>query len=212
MSKNIIFDFDGTLIDSEKAIFQCFHKITKKLAPERLNYANNILIGPPLRDTASEILGPNRQSQLNNFVNHFIEIHDEQAIKYSQPYPSVIETLKKLHSKGILMAIATNKRKVPIQKLIEHFSWQSYFRSIECSDSHPKLINKDRMIKNILNSNPNFENCYFVGDTVNDGISAKLNNLKFIKANYGYGCNQDWSEVNINKSIEKFYELELIIN
>jgi phosphoglycolate phosphatase len=34
----------------------------KKLAPERMEYAKNILIGPPLRDTASEILGPEHQT------------------------------------------------------------------------------------------------------------------------------------------------------
>ena len=51
--KAIIFDFDGTLVDSEKAIYECFQSITKQLAPERMEYAKNILIGPPLRETAS---------------------------------------------------------------------------------------------------------------------------------------------------------------
>ena len=68
MIKSIIFDFDGTLVDSEKAIYECFQSITKRLAPERINYAKNILIGPPLRDTASEILGPENQNQLDKFV------------------------------------------------------------------------------------------------------------------------------------------------
>ena len=76
MNKAIIFDFDGTLVDSEKAIYQCFQSITNYLAPERIGYAKNILIGPPLRDTASEILGQNHQEKLDEFVKLFIEMHD----------------------------------------------------------------------------------------------------------------------------------------
>jgi len=208
--KTIIFDFDGTLVDSEKAIYQCFQSITNFLAPERIDYAKNILIGPPLRDTVSEILGPHHQDKLNEFVELFIEMHDEQAIKNTQPYPGVIEILKKLRSKKILMAVATNKRYSPTIKLINHFDWQEYFTSIECSDSQSQIRNKDEMIQEIL-KNTNFTKAFFVGDTVNDGLSANLNQLPFILARYGYGRDQDWSKVNVKKSIQKFSEvLELI--
>ena len=54
LTSAFIFDFDGTLVDSEQAIYQCFQSITKQLAPERMEYAKNILIGPPLMDTASD--------------------------------------------------------------------------------------------------------------------------------------------------------------
>ena len=110
MSKAIIFDFDGTLVDSEKAIYECFQSITKRIAPERERYAKNILIGPPLRDTASEILGPEHQDSLDKFVQSFITMHDEQVIRHTHPYPDVIQVLKKLHNKNIPMAVATNKR------------------------------------------------------------------------------------------------------
>ena len=206
LSKAIIFDFDGTLVDSEITIYQCFQSITNYLAPERVDYAKNILIGPPLRDTASEILGPNHQSQLDEFVKLFIEMHDEHAIKNTQPYPDVIKTLKKLSSKGILMAVATNKRYAPTIKLINHLDWQNYFTSIECSDSQNQVRNKDEMIQEIL-KNKNFCKAFFVGDTVNDGLSANLNQLTFILACYGYGRDQDWSKVNVKKGIHDFTEI-----
>ena len=206
MSKAIIFDFDGTLVNSEITIYQCFQSITNYLAPERVDYAKNILIGPPLRDTASEILGPNHQGQLDEFVKLFIEMHDEYAIKNTQPYSDVIETLRKLSLKGISMAVATNKRYAPTIKLINHFGWQEYFTSIECSDSQNHIRNKDEMIQEILKNN-NFNKAFFVGDTVNDGLSANLNQLPFILARYGYGRDQDWSNVTIKKKISAFSEL-----
>jgi len=63
------------------------------------------------------------------------------------------------------------------------------------------------MIKDIKSSSNRFKNAYFVGDTVNDGFSANLNNLRFIKVNYGYGQEQDWSSVKIFKEIERINDL-----
>jgi len=202
-----IFDFDGTLVDSEQAIYQCFQSITKQLAPNRVEYAKNILIGPPLRDTASEILGPEHQDSLDEFVQLFIEMHDEQVIQHTQPYPDVSQVLKQLHTKKIPMAVATNKRLAPTQKLMNHFGWNDYFSYIECSDSRNEMRNKDEMIQDIVNRDTSFNGSYFIGDTVNDGLSANLNKLKFIKACYGYGRNQDWSRVNSYFKINKFSEI-----
>jgi len=202
-----IFDFDGTLVDSEQAIYQCFQNITKQLAPERIDYAKNILIGPPLRDTASEILGPDHQDSLDEFVQLFIVMHDEQVIQHTEPYPDVIQVLKQLHDKNIPMAVATNKRLAPTQKLMDHFGWNDYFDSIECSDNSSEIRNKDSMIQEIINNNESFYGSYFIGDTVNDGLSANLNQLRFIKASYGYGLNQDWSKVNTFKEIQQFNQI-----
>ena len=207
MIKAIIFDFDGTLVDSKKAIYECFQSITKSLAPERINYAKNILIGPPLRDTASEILGHENQNQLDKFIELFIQMHDEQVIQHTQPYPEVIEVLKKVNAKNIPMAVATNKRLTPTKKLINHFGWEKCFHFIECSDSQPQIRNKDAMIQDIINQNEVFYGGYFFGDTVNDGLSANLNQLTFIKASYGYGQDQDWTKIIIHQEINQFSEI-----
>ena len=65
------------------------------------------------------------------------------------------------------------------------------------------------MIQKIL-KNSSFNKAFFVGDTVNDGLSANLNQLPFIFARFGYGRDQDWSNVTIKKAINSFVELESI--
>ena len=138
-------------------------------------------------------------------------MHDEQVIRHTQPYPDVIKVLKKLHSKNTPMAVATNKRLAPTKKLIEYFGWNEYFSLIECSDSQTEMRDKDAMIQNIIKQNKLFNEGYFIGDTVNDGLSANLNQLRFIQAFYGYGRDQDWSKVTVFKEIHQFIEiLELI--
>ena len=138
-------------------------------------------------------------------------MHDEHAIDNTNPYPGVHETLKKLNEKKVFMAIATNKRNAPTIKLINHFNWQDYFISIECSNDKNSFRNKDEMIQNILKNNKNFKNAFFIGDTVNDGLSANLSALPFIKAHYGYGRNQDWTKVTVKKSIKKPTEILQLI-
>ena len=49
--------------------------------------------------------------------------------------------------------------------------------------------------------NKDFKESFFVGDTKADGIAARENNLNFIKANYGYGYLQDWSNIPIYADI-----------
>ena len=134
-------------------------------------------------------------------------MHDEHVIKNTKPYPEVIETLEKLNSKNVFMAIATNKRHAPTIKLINHYNWQDYFITTECSDDKNFIRNKDEMIQDILKKNVNFYNAFFIGDTVNDGLSANLSKLKFIKADYGYGKDQDWSKVNVQQGIKNFSEI-----
>ena len=127
------------------------------------------------------------------------------------PIPDVIQVLKQLHDKNTPMAVATNKRLAPTQKLIDHFGWNDYFSFIECSDSQNEMRNKDVMIQDIINQNESFYSSYFIGDTVNDGLSANLNQLPFIKACYGYGRDQDWSKVKVYQNINNFYDILKLI-
>ena len=191
MSKAIIFDFDGTLINSEKHIRETFIKTTSKIAPERIEFAEKILIGPPLEETAKEILGVSKVKSLKKFTNNFIKMHDGEILKNIIPYPNSELILNKLFKMGHKMAIATNKRKIPTMKIINHLEWNQFFLNVECFDSNIKPRNKSEMIEDLFAKDIDFKKAFFVGDTINDATAASSKNLKFIKANYGYGGNQD---------------------
>ncbi|MDG2252678.1 MAG: HAD family hydrolase [Methylophilaceae bacterium] len=207
MSQYWIFDFDGTLIDSEPAIKECYVKITKGLAPSRTHVAENIQIGPTLNDTSIEILGKKFIHLLSEFKESFVKEYDDKIILETLIYPNTDIVLKKLYERGDKIAIATNKRSAPTKKLIEYFGWSKFFEWIACSDEFPHYKNKSEIVMELLKNHKSFIESFYVGDTYNDGVTANNNNLKFIRATYGYGRKEDWSNVSIYNDISKIEEI-----
>ena len=211
MGKYWIFDFDGTLVDSEKPIKECYKKITAALAPSRIKIAEEILIGPTLQETTKMILGSDNANQYESFIELFKKEYDGNLLLDTKPYLGVLETLQKLIKRGDKLAIATNKRQEATLKLINYYGWNEYFIWIGCANEKEEEIkNKNELVKFYIKNNPQFSNAYLVGDTENDGDAATHNKLKFIKVNYGYGQKQKWIDSNIYSSINKFNELENI--
>ena len=74
-------------------------------------------------------------------------------------------------------------------------------------DDFPQAKNKTELL-NLQNIKKNaFKEVYLVGDTTHDGLTANKHHINFIKVNYGYGNKQDWSEIKIFKTIDKFKAL-----
>ena len=211
MSKYWIFDFDGTLVDSENPIKKCYVKVTKKLAPSRLKIAKEILIGPTLQDTTKLILGSKNLNQYENFLTLFKKEYDENLLLDTKPYLGVTKTLQHLIERGDKLAIATNKRQQATLKLINYYGWNEYFQWVRCANEKIEEIkNKNKLVTFYIKNNPQFSDAYFVGDTENDGSAAMHNKLKFIKVEYGYGQKQKWIDFDIYSSINNFNELTKI--
>jgi len=210
MGKLWIFDFDGTLVDSAVAIKHCYLKVTEKLLPERINFVENILIGPTLEETAQSILTNKNLHLKDLFIKEFQSQYDGEIVLETPIYPNVSEVLGNLKSNGDSLSVLTNKRAIPTHKLIKHYKWDNFFDWVACMDEYPDLKNKSELLKKQDIPKKNYSKILLVGDTLNDGITAEKNEIDFIKVNYGYGREQDWQGINIFKSIDKFDELLLI--
>jgi len=202
VAKSWIFDFDGTLIDSAPAIKICYEKVTKNIAPQRLSITKNLQIGPTLGDTAKEILGKEFAHKVKDFISQFKYEYDQVLLSQSNAYNGVNKTLKELKLRGNKIAIATNKREEPTLKIIEHLQWGNYFNWVACLNPESKAIkNKSELVRSILTNEIDFQQSFFVGDTLNDAICAKDNRLKFIKASYGYSEKNGWDDMDIYQEI-----------
>ena len=207
MARLWLLDFDGTLVDSEKAIKLCYLKVGQELIPERCSFIETMVIGPTLEESSRMILTNKNLHLLDVFKKRFKQLYDEKIILETMKYPNVDETLKQLHGQGDHLCIVTNKRAYPTHKLINYYNWQNLFSWVACMDEYPSAQNKSNLVKIKNIDHKTYNIVYLIGDTLSDGIAAKENQIYFIRANYGYGNKQDWNNIPIHKSIQNFNEL-----
>ena len=197
MQKNItylIFDLDGTLIDSSPAILASFAQVLAKNQLTAQVPLNKNLIGPPLPATLSTITGIHDAAHIKQLIDDFKAIYDSEGLYATSVYQNVDQTLRQLHAEGKKLYIATNKREHPTLLLLKHFKWESLFSAIYCTDSRkPPFINKDEMLQELIRAKSiNKEGCLFIGDTLPDANAALSNQVNFLAATWGYG---DWANI-----------------
>ena len=201
-NKNWIFDFDGTLVDSAPSVKICYEKVTRNIAPQRISITKNLQIGPTLAETAKEILGQEFLHKFEDFISQFKYEYDQILLSQTNAYKNVNEVLKELKFRGDEIAIATNKRRDPTLKIIKHLNWGDYFSWVACLNPENKIIrNKSELVQSILVNEIDFQESFFVGDTLNDALCARDNGLRFIKASYGYSEANGWDNFKIYRDI-----------
>ncbi|MDQ7073213.1 MAG: HAD hydrolase-like protein [Gammaproteobacteria bacterium] len=85
--KNVIFDFDGTLVDSAPCILTCY-----KLVLAERNITPNVainerIIGPPLTETLTLLTGVSKQGEIALMADRFKYHYDERVAAETLPYP-----------------------------------------------------------------------------------------------------------------------------
>lgn len=210
MARLWLLDFDGTLVNSEKAIKACYLKVGQELVPERCSFIDTMVIGATLNESSRMILTDKKLYLLDEFKNRFQQLYDDKLVFETPQYPQVYETLKYLSNQGDHICIVTNKRANPTHKLVDYYGWKKFFYWIACMDENPDVKNKTELIALKKINKKKYESIYFVGDTLSDGLAAQNFNIPFIKANYGYGSSQNWENINIYREISNFNEILLL--
>ena len=149
--KHIIFDLDGTLIDSSDSILDSFASAFKDCDIDLKRPLTESVIGPPLKVTLSLLSGMNDHAKLELLAKKFKENYDSLGYLNTKVYPGVSKMLDSLMRHNIVMHIATNKRILPTLKIINHFGWDKYFVSIFSTDSIGKSNkSKEQVIQHVI--------------------------------------------------------------
>lgn len=194
-SKAIIFDLDGTLIDSSPSILKCFGRVLDDFGLTPLVPLSSSLIGPPLRQTLVNLTGNTDNAFLDRLIDGFKNCYDTEGYKETRAYDGVDAMLAQLADQGVPMAIATNKRRTPTLKIIEYLGWERYFRIVGTLDTPtPSYADKAAMLSSLLDQlSVSAAAALFIGDKLEDGEAAKTNSMPFFAAGWGYG---EWDEAN----------------
>lgn len=195
MYKNLIFDLDGTLIDSAPGIEDSFKKAYRAIYKQECQQSITSFIGPPIDQVLVKANGETNIETINLFVEEFKINYDEFGYKKSILYNGVEEVLSFLMANKLKVFIATNKRSKPTKLILNHLSINQYFLEVVCPDSFEvKFKNKTDLITNLIQRRNLITNeTLMIGDTIHDGKAANSNQLDFALAEYGYGSHDNCS-------------------
>lgn len=187
--KNILFDLDGTLIDSAPGIEESFHYAYKHIYKEECKKDIKSLIGPSIDQVLKSITLEDNVDIIKSFVNEFKNHYDSVGYLKTKLYPEVETVIETLLKNNLNLFIATNKREKPTKLILEHFSILSYFKEIYCSDSFDlSFSSKTELVTNLMKQQALLScETLMVGDTIHDGTAANSNSLDFVLVEYGYG-------------------------
>jgi phosphoglycolate phosphatase len=187
--ENIIFDLDGTLIDSASSILESFDIALKQCSIQPKVPLSLSLIGPPLIDVLEQLAGSSRAEVIVPLSAAFRKYYDEHGYKKSLCFDGVLELLEDLRDRGHRLFIATNKRALPTRRIVDNFHWQGYFSGVYSLDTFsPAARGKAELLRKIISINEfSSRECVYVGDRNEDATAAAQNSLRFVAAVWGYG-------------------------
>lgn len=190
---SVIFDLDGTLIDSAPSILTSMRHAFEQQGVKPLRPLNEDLIGPPLPDTLRSLTAEQHHHKLPSIFETFKAHYDAEGYKSARVYQGVEAMLQQLSAQGLPLHIATNKRIAPTRLILAHLGWQHWFKGVYALDYfQPALKAKALVIEQICNiENQSPQHSLLVGDRAEDAEAASANAMPFILAQWGYGGQQD---------------------
>lgn len=189
---HIIFDLDGTLIDSSPSILAAFKGAFLKANLQPVQSLTPDIIGPPLKETLKNLLGENDVEEIDQLAEFFKESYDTEGYKQTQVFAGVEHLLAEL-SKTKPIYIATNKRIKPTLLILEYLGWQPYFKGVYALDMPEAAAkNKAELIAYVLKIHTiKATEAIYIGDRMEDKMAAHANGLNFCYAKWGYDAEAD---------------------
>jgi len=194
MTKNILFDIDGTLIDTEKTIIKSFQKTLK----------DNLNIEPPAEELFY-VLGIPGSKAIKKYSNSpeqdqellkLWEENDHQMFHYSELFNGIEQMLQQLKGNQTKLGVVTSRTNSESQIVFNNFNIEKYFDTFVTS-SMTKLHKPDPepILKAIENLKIDPTNTIYIGDSIYDFQCARNANVEFALASWGAKENPEFSKV-----------------
>ena len=198
MIKAVIFDLDGTLLDTGKGVVKSVKYTIQQMKLPSLSQSElETFVGPPIKNKLQKTFDLTEEQAvegMNIFRNHY----GKEDIYIAEPYAAIEDLLGMLKRDGYKLGVATYKREDQAIKLLEKMQIADFFDVIHGADSEGKMSKADVINKSLLDLDCDPQEAVMVGDSDNDAIGAETAGMHFLGVTYGYGFK---SEVDVAKHV-----------
>ena len=217
----ILFDLDGTLIDTAPDLMRAHNYVMKKFGYETksnddmrklVGKGAASLIGRSLWGQAKKEFGQiNNQNKKKEMIKEFINYYGKNIAIESKLIKGVKEFLNWCKKNNISMGVCTNKQEYLAVDLLKKIKIYDYFEYVAGSDTFEYCKPDSRHLTNIVEIlNGDLKKCIMIGDSETDGNTAVNAGVPFILVENGYTDKMP-NDIKHNHLIKNFNNLELII-
>ena len=185
-AKLIVFDWDGTLMDSVAHIVDCLQKaITElSLAPKSDKELKNI-IGLGLREALLALYPHSEDKELNALVAHYRKHFFDQQADPCELFSGARELIQELDAKEYFLAIATGKGRNGLDKVLKETGLGEFFPITRCADESHSKPHPQMMLDIIDYYGIEANEAIMVGDTEYDLQMASNASAHSVAVTYG---------------------------
>lgn len=188
-----MFDLDGTLTDPREGICKCIaHALTCMGldAPHLVNLEQ--YIGPPLRETFTELLNNEDSELVKKAIIHYRERFSTIGLFENKLLPNATELLSFCKNESLNIFLVTSKPQIYAERILEHFDLSKFFNAVYGPELDGRFNNKSDLIAHLLSQeNINTHSSIMVGDRAQDVIAAIKNQITPIGLTCGFGSYQE---------------------
>jgi phosphoglycolate phosphatase len=205
MIKLLIFDLDGTLIDSSKDIADAINYAIEPAGIKPLTVSEiKTMVGYGITRLIESLIPLTMEDSKEEAVNRFLEYYSKHLLDNTKPYPQVKETLSKLGN--YKKAVISNKREVFSKKILEGLGLLGFFDVVLGSDSVPERKPSPVPVFEVLKrAEVSKEKAVIIGDSNLDIEAGRAAGVKTIAVTYGYRSKEVLKEADF--MIDTFGEL-----
>lgn len=206
---NILFDLDGTLVDSKAGIIESIQYALTQLN-QTVPDASELewCIGPPLKHYLGKLLNSDETELIDKAVLLYRKQYSEHGLYNCKLYEGIEETLKQLVAQGHKIFVATSKLKPFATRVLFHLAVDHAFSNIYGGEHQGDFHDKRLLIQHALETeNLSPSETIMIGDKEHDILGAKLNEIRSIGASYGYGIGNELNKAGPDHLISSPQEL-----
>lgn len=192
-STSVIFDLDGTMIDTAPDLIAAtnytlgvfgMEPVGEEIIEPAVGLGSKAMLHAAMLSLGRE---PGKD-ELTEMSGHFIDYYADNIAVRSAPFPGLEDALRTLQADGALLGICTNKLERLAVKLMKTLELDHYFAAVAGADTFPvRKPDRGHLLGTIAAAGGDPERAAMIGDSLADAKAAQSAGVPFIAVSFGYG-------------------------